>query len=581
MGEIMKRRDFVKCIGGTAAATMLPGYQKVLAASHSPRPNIFMIFTDDTPQKDHGCYGNSHVRTPNIDRFASEGMVFNNAYTPAPMCGPSRACLYTGLYPIRNGAHPNHGSVKPNMKSMAHYMKAVGYRVIILGKQHIRPAGYFPFEEYDVKLCLSGPGDDIKRILADPGDKPLCVMMNHFETHWHFNYKPGTHKHDPQGVEIPPYLVDTPETRQMRANYYSEIEYVDQAVKRVLDLLKERNMEENTLTIYASDHGSHWPHEKWNLYDAGIKVPFIARWPGKIEPGSSTDALVSLVDIIPTFIDVAGGNPERVVADCGSEPLDGKSFLPVMLGESAEHHDAIYGVMTYGVITGYPMRAIRTRNYKYIWNIDSHFEYPDYWATNLPATQVEWNIWSSWLRKAGSDPVAAKVVNKNLYRPPDELYDLRSDPHEMNNLAGDPAQKNRLEEMRGRLHVWMQEQGDAGDSAYHMEADQEVRHLDKMWCHQPVVNVHIRPTRPLAFDEEGTISLESPMWRAAIYYTTDGTEPDCNSTLYKKPFNVYPPVVIKARGYDGDIVTPVRTTHFREIGPTLLYKDWHPPKNHN
>ena len=177
----MKRTGLVKCVVALATTSTLLGYQQLMAASHYGRPNIFMIFTDDTPQRDHGCYGNSHVRTPNIDRLADEGMVFDNAYTPAPMCGPSRACLYTGLYPIRNGAHPNHASVKPNTKSMAHYMKAVGYRVIILGKQHIRPAKYFPFEEYDIKLGMDGPGEDIRRILADPGEKPLCIMMNHFE----------------------------------------------------------------------------------------------------------------------------------------------------------------------------------------------------------------------------------------------------------------------------------------------------------------------------------------------------------------------------------------------------------------
>ena len=140
----MQRKGFVRFVVAVAATIMLLGYQQSMAASRSAHPNIFMIFTDDTPQRDHGCYGNPHVRTPNFDRLAGEGMVFENAYTPAPMCGPSRACLYTGLYPIRNGAHPNHASVKPDTKSMAHYMKAEGYRVIILGKQHNRPAEYFP-----------------------------------------------------------------------------------------------------------------------------------------------------------------------------------------------------------------------------------------------------------------------------------------------------------------------------------------------------------------------------------------------------------------------------------------------------
>jgi N-sulfoglucosamine sulfohydrolase len=579
----MKRREFVKIAAGTAAMSSLPGILKAETSyGSSPRPNIFMIFTDDTPKRDHGCYGNHHVKTPNIDRLASEGMTFNNVFTPAPMCGPSRAALCTGLYPIRNGAHPNHSSCKPGTKSMAHYMKSLGYRVIMLGKQHIKPKESFPFEYYDMKLGLDGPGEDIRKILADPGDKPLCVLMCHFETHWDFRKGVGQYNYHPKDVEIPPYLVDTPETRAQRARYYSEIEFMDAAVGRVLDLLRETSLVENTLCIYASDHGTHWPHEKWNLYDAGINVPFVARWPGRIKPGTVSDGLVSLVDIVPTFIDVAGGEVSRVVADCGGEPLDGKSFLPVLLGEANDIQQEIYAVMTFGVMTAYPIRAIRTRTHKYIWNIDSHFEYPDYWATNLPPTQQEWVVWRSWLRKAQTDPAAAKLIRANLYRPPVELYDLQADPHELHNLAGDPANKRLLSDLRKKLDTWMIRQSDDGSSSYHLEEGVEPKHIDKVWSRQAVVNVDMKPLEPgLTFWDRATVNLSSRVWKADIHYTLDGSDPTRDSKLFSKPFNIDPPVIIKAKGFWDEGETPIKTINFRELGFRFHYDDWYKPLHHD
>ncbi len=576
----MKRREFVKNMSAalTVAAMMNAG-KTGMTQDASGRPNIFMIFTDDTPQRDHGCYGNKFVKTPNIDRFAREGMTFENMITPSPMCGPSRAALYTGLNPIRNGAHPNHSSCKPGTKSMPHYMAALGYRVILLGKQHVKPKESFPFEYRDEILGHKKHGKEIEGILANPGDKPLCIIMCHFETHWSFDLGRDTYKYDPNEVEIPPYLVDTPETREQRARYYSEIEFMDNAVGDVFKLLKKTGMDENTLTIYASDHGTHWPHEKWNLYDAGIKIPFVARWPGKIKPGTRTDALASLVDVVPTFIEMAGGNVPEVVAKCGGEPLDGKSFLPVFMGESDEIQREIYAVMTYGVTTVYPMRAIRTKTHKYIWNIDSHFEFPDYWATNLPRReQQEWVVWKSWLRKAQTDPVVAKLIEADLHRPPVELYDLQADPHELNNLAGDPANRALLSDLRKKLDAWMVRQGDDGSSSYHLEEGIEPKHIDRVWSRQEVVNIDLTAFGPgIAFTDRTNVSLSSPVWRANIHYTLDGSDPTRASTLFSKPFIVDPPVIIKARGFWDDKETPIKTIDFREHGFRVHYKVHYEP----
>ena len=123
-----------------------------------------MIFGDDINKFAFGCYGNPVARTPHIDQLAKEGMRFENMFTASPSCAPSRAVLYTGLYPIRNGAHPNHSSVKPGTKSIAHYMSALGYRVILLGKRHAFPLDSFPFEFYKDDIWLPGAGKDFLKI---------------------------------------------------------------------------------------------------------------------------------------------------------------------------------------------------------------------------------------------------------------------------------------------------------------------------------------------------------------------------------------------------------------------------------
>ena len=540
----MDRRNFLKSTAGLGTLLALPELLK--AAETSDQPNIFMIFSDDATVWDFGCYGNKTVRTPRIDQLAREGLVFDNMFTPTPMCGPSRMAMMTGLYPFRNGAHPNWSEVKPDTKSIAHYMASLGYRVILLGKKHIKPPESFPFEHYDDDLGLLGPGPDLKRILADPGDKPLCVIMCKF--HAHFGWFHNNHHYDPTKVDMPPYLVDTVETRKLRANYYSYIEDMDIAVGRVLDLLKHSGMEENTLFLWTCDHGTYWPHERQNVYDAALKVPCIARWPGKIKSGTRTDALINYVDMVPTFIDLAGGDQQTVVSKCGSQPLDGKSFLPILSGQARDHHSQVYGCVTWGVMEAYPMRTVRTKTHRYIWNIDSHFKYPSMWALDKPGNEMMNEVWRSWEQKAKTDVFAAERVNAELYRPEEELYDLRSDPYELNNIADDPAQQEVLVSLRNKLKQWMMQQGDNGDSAYHAD-NPDKPFLNEIYSRQFVVNANLTALGANGgMNDLALVKLECPIWQTKIYYTLDGSEPTKHSSLYNKPFELEPPVVIKVKG---------------------------------
>ena len=424
--------------------------------------------------------------------------------------------------------------------------------MILLGKKHAKPADSFPFEYYEDQIREIGHkrlGSDLEAILENPGEKPFCLILVKFGTHYdwpHNNYDYG-----PEDVQLQPYLVDTPETRKKRTNYYSAITGMDESVGQVLDLLKKHRLEEDTLVIWTADHGSGWPHERDMLYEAAINVPFIARWPGRIPAGSTNDALVSYVDILPTLVEVAGGDLSSLTSRIGGQKLDGRSFLPVLLGQQTKHHSEVYAAHTSNVMSVYPIRAIRTESFKYIWNIDSQFVFPNTWSNPAPAAEfvTRLPVWQSWERKAKRDAFAAQRVQAELYRPPEELYDLRSDPHEMKNLAEEPAYRDVLVSLRGKLRDWMRQQGDAGDSAYH---GHEITQLvDTIYCRQPVVNARMLPVGGGGVTSSDTVqvALSCPVWPAQIRYTLDGSQPLPNSTLYSGPFTVDPPITIKAKAF--------------------------------
>ncbi|MGH9627954.1 MAG: sulfatase family protein, partial [Bryobacteraceae bacterium] len=412
------------------------------------KPNILILVGDDHTQDDLGCYGNKVVRTPHLDRIAAEGMRCTSVFTATAMCSPSRSTMYTGLYPHRHGCHMNHGAVREGTESMPHYLGRLGYRVGLAGKTHIKPEQSFPFERMPNRN-RELDFESIDRFMSDR--TPFCLIVASNEPH-----TPHRKARLPaEDIVVPPNLVDTPETRNDLAGYYADIEHLDWQVGKTLESLRKAGAEKDTLVIYAGDHGHHY-FAKWTCYDAGLRAPFLVRWPGMVEANSVSEAMISFVDILPTLIDAAGG--ERVPA------FDGRSFLPVLMGKETKHHDVIYGAhTTRGIINGstYPIRCVRTRDYKYIRNL-------------APGNTFENNLmrgpeWEAWKRKAQSDSFAARRVKMYQHRPGEELYDLRSDPWELVNKAGESGQRERLAAMSTMLKEWMKQQGDTG-----LEAEQAV-----------------------------------------------------------------------------------------------------------
>jgi len=446
----MDRRKFLKFLGLGAAASALPArVPAVNVATKAERPNVLLVIADDMTWSDAGCYGNPDVKTPNIDELAAEGMRFSRCFTATAMCAPSRQQLYTGLYPVKNGAYPNHSRVKPGTKSIANYLKDLGYRVGIAGKKHYAPPESYPFQ------TVAATADNyaaIEKFINRDKTQPYLLVVAYKQPHLPWNTGKAQDC-DPKKLKLTPYMVDTTETREGLARYYAEITYLDAQIAKCMELVDQSGTQDNTAFIFTSEQGSAFAHCKWTLYDSGIRTAFIARWPKRIKAGSVTDAMVQYVDVTSTLIELAGGEPIR--------GLDGFSFLPILLGQKDSHRDVTYGVhTTKGIHSGsdcYPIRSIRTATHKYIMNLNHKSEF----SNNITERDTG-RFWKSWVEKAKTDADAARKVKMYVRRPAEELYDLEKDPCEVNNLAGDPQYRPLMDSLQKQLLKWMEQQGDKG-----------------------------------------------------------------------------------------------------------------------
>ncbi|NWK57592.1 sulfatase [Verrucomicrobiaceae bacterium N1E253] len=414
------------------------------------KPNIVYIMADDLTHRDLGCYG-GQAHTPHIDALAKQGKRFTQCFQAAPMCSPTRHNIYTGLYPVKSGAYPNHTFAKSGTKSIVHYLKPLGYRVALSGKTHIAPKEVFPFEYSGKKNPDMKAIDELMRDSKSSG-KPFCLFACSNEPHTPWD-KGDASRYPVDQIKLPPYYVDTPETRKGFAKYLAEITYYDSQVGQILALLDQHGLTENTLVMVTSEQGNSLPFAKWTCYDSGLQSGLVCRWPGVVEAGTSSDALVEFVDFTPTFIDAAGGSRPAT--------LDGQSLLPLLKGESNEHKDYVYGIMTTrGIHSGsdyYGIRSVRSKSHKLIVNLSPEAEF-----SNTCMKTKEFKSWEA--RAAAGDAHAATTVARYKKRPALELYDLTKDPFEMNNIASNPENAPLIAALRTQLETWMNSQGDLGQA---------------------------------------------------------------------------------------------------------------------
>ncbi len=401
------------------------------------RPNIVFFLADDQSFPDHAINGNTKVPAPTTLAFSKEALVFDRAYTGQAVCAPSRSMLYSGLYPIRNGCFLNHYSVRSGVKTIAAYLRELDYQVILAGKSHVNPSSQFPWSEHMNPVREPGlprpviPLAQMDRFIANSGDQPFCMIVAS-------EYPHGPYIKDTPftatDIQMPPYLPSTEGNLRRATQYYASIAQKEKEFQAVLNLLKQHNRESDTLVLYADDHGADMG--KFTVSDRGLRVAFMARWPGKIATGR-TAALTSFADFVPTAIELAGGT--------APEYLDGKSLLPVLSGSTSKHHDYVYGVSHNQGIqrrSVFPQRSVHDGRYHYVWNFNN-------------------------MERIERDRAAGKAINYFLERgakehglPEEQLFDTQTDPFEFKNLAEDPELAGTKARLKAALFAWMEQQND-------------------------------------------------------------------------------------------------------------------------
>lgn len=420
------------------------------------QPNIIIIMADDLDSRQLSCYGGRNIKTVNIDGLASEGMKFNHMLASEAMCIPTRASLFTGLYPARHGAYQNHKSVRPDLKSVGHYLAELGYDVGLTGKDHVtKPASVFPFKivpGFETN-CVSTTDEyflDSVRTFITAKEKPFCLFVMSCNPHAPWTVGDPS-EFDADKLELPAHWVDTKLTRTQFTRYLAEVRRLDNQVGDIRKLITESGLDKNTIVIFLGEQGPQFPGGKWNLWENGMRSSMIVKWPGVVKAATQSDALVQYEDITPALIDIAGG---KQIAD-----LDGRSFLAVLKGKTDTHREYAFGIHN-NIPEGpsYPMRYIRDNNYKYILNLTPDSTYKIKYMMNMGPNQA----WTTWLKKAETDETAMRLTARVSKRPAAELYDLASDPDELVNLATNPRYAEMVKKYEGKLRKWMDEQGDTG-----------------------------------------------------------------------------------------------------------------------
>ena len=439
----------------TRRGLMQMGLGAVVARAATPRPNILWILSEDISQQ-LACYGEPLVRTPNIDRIAREGVRFTNAIMPAPVCSASRSAMLTGVYQTTIGAQ-NHRTFNPKplpapVRLLTDHFRDAGYFTVLCGgkdKKSSKGMGALGSGKTDLNFIAEKPFDGYNWNQC-PAGKPWFAQLSISETHsgagWEEAAK-APNRIDPKLVKLPPYYPDHDIARQDYATYLSAIQLMDGLVGEVLKRLQDEGILDNTLIFFTGDNGSGLFRGKQFLYEGGIGVPLLMRWPGHIRPGTVRDDLVSGVDFAATSLGAAGIAPPAYMH--GRDFLNPRSAEPEFIFAARDRCD----------IATERMRCVRERRWKYIRNFLPGIPYMQrnpYKERDYPT----WRLMKQLKAEGKLNPVQAIFAAGG--KPVEELYDLKTDPHEIRNLAGDPAQKDRLHTMRRRLDEWIARVGDDG-----------------------------------------------------------------------------------------------------------------------
>lgn len=338
-----------------------------------------------------------------------------------------------------------------DVKSLPSYLGELGYRVGLAGKWHIKPLANFPFEDVPgfQKGCTSRvtdhTTDGIKEFMGRDASQPFCLVLASINSHAPWTGGDAS-VFDRKKLQLPPHFIDTEVTRENYARYLAEVGLLDQEVGEAVQILKDKDLIKNTLVIFVSEQGAQFAGAKWTNWSAGVKSAMVASWAGVTKPGTETSAIVQYEDILPTFIDVAGGKIPDVI--------DGKSLANVLKGKTKTHHKYAYHVH-HNIPEGpaYPIRSISDGKYRLIWNLT-----PEKTYVEKHIEKADWYL--SW--KEQDTEHAHAMLDRYKHRPKFELYDITKDPYELNNLADNKKYSQKKAELTMELKKWMKQQNDTG-----------------------------------------------------------------------------------------------------------------------
>ena len=462
-------KDAIKSLSGFFAAMALV---LLTASMAQAKPlNYLILLADDISASTLGCYGalNPHT-SPQIDKLASKGVRFTNMFVSEAMCAPTRAELYTGLQPQRNGCFRNHMATKVGTTSVVHHLQKLDYRVGLAGKKHFSPKSVYPFENvkgFDPKCATRDPHpdnwDDAEKFMTRDRDEPFCLFI--CSVHAHAPWNAGDSSlWELDELKLPAHLVDNETTRHYYREMLAEVRLFDDQVGKAHAMLKKHNLDENTVLIVLDENGVGMPGGKWSTYDWGVRSACIMKWPASYQANFKTDAIAQYCDIVPTLIDAAGGEvPSN---------LDGRSLLPLIKGETQAHREQAYFMFNNrdGSKVGphFSSRAVTDGRYKLIWNLTPENMYGvaaisgiDFGKHNRGSDVPK--VYGSWLDSIEQgDAHAEKLIKRYRLRPEYQLFDLNKDRWEMNNLGDNPEQQFKLQELKAKISDWMKQQGDDG-----------------------------------------------------------------------------------------------------------------------
>ena len=419
------------------------------------RPNMILIIADDVSATDIGCYGNPDVRTPNLDRLSSEGQRWSRAYLTATVCSPARCSIITGRYPHNTGAPELHTGLPEGQPLFPRELQKAGYWTAQAGKWHL---GGYPKAAFDKVIDerelngASGCEQWIPLLRQRPEDKPFFLWLASFDAHRPWQPDPDAKPHDPTGIRLPPPLVDTADTRQDLASYYDEIQRLDRFVGDVVQELTTQDVLDRTLILFISDNGRPFPRAKRWQTEEGMRTPWILHWPDGLQgSGKVCNQLVSVIDIAPTFLTLAGADTP--------ESVQGRSFLPQVSDPNVRICDYVFSERNWQVEFCHE-RALRYGSWSYYRNNAPELAHFGYVNATFPNYRYAGYV-DLWARHRTGEPLTPEQQSVFLKpRPKEQLFRLDKDPMEVQDLAGDPAHREILEQLRGVMDRWIDQTGD-------------------------------------------------------------------------------------------------------------------------